>query len=54
MCTDDYNRVKLKEIPGVHGSDYINASFINVKFTSYSNEVSIYDIKVDIIYVRNV
>ena len=27
---DDYNRVVLEEIPGVQGSDYINASFIDV------------------------
>ena len=29
--TDDYNRVKLNQIPDIDGSDYINASFINVK-----------------------
>ena len=28
---DDDDRVKLKEIPGVDGSDYINASDINVR-----------------------
>ena len=27
---DDYNRVVLEEILGVQGSDYINASFIDV------------------------
>ena len=27
---DDHSRVVLKEVPGVEGSDYINASFIDV------------------------
>ena len=27
---DDKSRVRLSEIPGVEGSDYINASFIDV------------------------
>ena len=30
LYIDDYNRVKLQEIPEVEGSDYINASFLNV------------------------
>ena len=34
---DDYNRVKLKEIEDVEGSDYINASYLNVNW--YSNKV---------------
>ena len=29
--TDDYCRVKLKEIPGEEGSDYINASIMDVR-----------------------
>lgn len=28
--SDDFSRVKLKEIEGVEGSDYINASFLDV------------------------
>ena len=28
---DDSSRVHLKEVPGVDGSDYINASFITVR-----------------------
>ena len=28
--TDNYNRVYLTPVPGVNGSDYINASFIDV------------------------
>ena len=28
--TDDHNRVKLTKMPGVIGSDYINASYIDV------------------------
>ena len=36
---DDYNRVLLKGEPDVEGSDYINASFINVSsyIFSYKN-----------------
>ena len=30
LYSDDYNRVKLKEIPTIEGSDYINASFLDV------------------------
>ena len=30
ICLDDFSRVKLKEIPGEEGSDYINASFLDV------------------------
>ena len=30
MYIDDYCRVELKEIDGVEGSDYINASYIDV------------------------
>ena len=29
--TDDFSRVKLKEIEGVDGTDYINASYIDVR-----------------------
>jgi len=29
-CSDDDSRVVLETIPGVEGSDYINASFIDV------------------------
>ena len=28
--TDDHNRVRLKQFPGREGSDYINASYIDV------------------------
>ena len=31
LYTDDQSRVCIKEIPGVEGSDYINASFIEVR-----------------------
>ena len=31
---DDYNRVQLKGDPDVEGSDYINASFIDVSVAS--------------------
>ena len=30
LFTDDFCRVKLKEIPGEEGSDYINASIMDV------------------------
>lgn len=30
LLTDDNSRVKLTQLPGVEGSDYINASFIDV------------------------
>ena len=33
MYADDDTRVHLKEIPNVEGSDYINASFVEVKST---------------------
>jgi len=29
---DDFSRVKLREIPGKEGSDYINASYIDVNY----------------------
>ena len=29
---DDFSRVKLREIPGEEGSDYINASFLDVNY----------------------
>jgi len=29
---DDLSRVKLREIPGEEGSDYINASYIDVNY----------------------
>ena len=32
--SDDYNRVQLKGDPYVEGSDYINASFIDVSVAS--------------------
>ena len=32
--SDDYNRVQLKGDPDVEGSDYINASFIDVSIVS--------------------
>ena len=32
---DDYNRVKLSVTPGVPGSDYINASYIDVRTYMY-------------------
>ena len=32
-CSDDDSRVILTEIPGVMGSDYINASFITVRIS---------------------
>ena len=34
LCTgeDDHTRVELKKEPEVEGSDYINASFIDVSF----------------------
>ena len=30
LCADDKNRCRLKSVPGKQGSDYINASFIDV------------------------
>ena len=36
-CIDDRNRCRLNAIPGVEGSDYINASFV---------DVSIYPVKI--------
>ncbi len=30
LCTDDFNRVKLKPVEDIRGSDYINASYVNV------------------------
>ena len=30
MCTDDYCRVKLKELAGEENTDYINASHLDV------------------------
>ena len=30
LCTDDFNRVKLKPVKDVIGSDYINASYVYV------------------------
>ena len=29
-CVDDFSRVKLEAIEGMEGSDYINASYIDV------------------------
>ena len=39
---DDKSRVCLTEIPGVEGSDYINASFIDVCKTYIRNNYCIY------------
>ena len=38
LLSDDDSRVHLDEIPGVEGSDYINASWINVirNYSAYS------------------
>ena len=33
QCTDDHCRVKLKELAGVENSDYINASYLDVRST---------------------
>ena len=30
LCTDDFNRVKLKPVKDIIGSDYINASYVYV------------------------
>lgn len=32
---DDFARVKLQEIEGVDGSDYVNASYIDVRILVY-------------------
>ena len=37
--TDDFARVKLQEIEGVDGSDYVNASYIDVRILMYSSPV---------------
>ena len=29
---DDFNRIKLREIPDLEGSDYINASYMDVSY----------------------
>jgi len=31
--TDDYNRVVLETLPGIPDSDYINASYIDVRIS---------------------
>lgn len=36
FVADDHNRVKLTKVPGEIGSDYINASYIDVSFLYYS------------------
>ena len=36
LCTDDFNRVKLKPVKDIRGSDYINASYVNVSQLSFS------------------
>lgn len=33
--TDDHSRVRLKEIPDMPGSDYINASHIDVSMNNF-------------------
>ena len=33
ITTDDHSRVRLKDIPNVPGSDYINANYIDVSST---------------------
>ena len=30
VCTDDFSRVKLELVEGEEGSDYVNASYIDV------------------------
>lgn len=32
VCAVDKSRVCLTEVPGVEGSDYINASFVTVRY----------------------
>ena len=40
---DDQNRCRLSTIPGVEGSDYINASFVDVRSRSTNHaNLSIY------------
>ena len=31
LCSDDFNRVVLKTLPKVEHSDYINASYVDVR-----------------------
>ena len=38
---DDYNRIKLREIPDIEGSDYINASYMDVSFFFVMYSISI-------------
>ena len=37
LLTDDSTRCRLKSIPGAKGSDYINASYINVRLQAMYN-----------------
>ena len=39
--TDDFARVKLQEIEGVDGSDYVNASYIDVRIMYSSPVISL-------------
>ena len=36
LCTDDKHRVKLLMYPGIEGSDYINATFLDVSVLLYA------------------
>ena len=38
LCSDDFNRVMLSEIPDVEHSDYINASYVDVSKTIEHDE----------------
>ena len=40
--SDEYNRVKLNFMRGVDGSDYINASYIDVSFSSHFQLQALY------------
>lgn len=42
VLIDDHNRVKLKFIAGQEGSDYINASFIDVSFHHFVLDLCMY------------
>ena len=37
MCADNFNRVELKEIAGKEHSDYINASYVDVRLYTLIN-----------------
>ena len=42
-CTDNFNRVVLNTIPGEKHSDYINASYVDVRVTH--KLASVYNMK---------